>query len=385
MLQIAVCILFRCIVAQRLGFVNLARAKFCASRLIAWSCFCAFCPCWLIGQEKEITSELYQQALDKLGSESRIEWLESGSLSLKRWEPGRSIEIRGVLVEWEPSRVVLVRKDASGPTTFPGDQVIGIVPGWKEESFAKVHSLFVSQKFAEVISEGQSILKTSSVPRWQQRLIVAEMVQAASALGQWQVAGKIYSYLAQDTSPQLLLSVIPLPWSDELLAAGKGLREPAAEWIQRSEPEMQLLGASWLIGSEQNGTAIDALKRLSSNDSLLVSNYAQAQLWRTVPPAEIPSTYFGKWVELRDAMPLALQAGPTMLLGHRLEQAGTWELAVAEWLRIASLHRDRYHLRNRAIDRAVAACRAAGDGDQADRIATRYAGPIDPSTKKTKR
>ena len=307
-----------------------------------------------------------------MGSESRIEWLESGALSLKRWEPGRSIELRGVLVVWEPTRLVLVRKDAKGPTTFPGDQVIGIDPGWKEKSFADVHRHFMEHRFAEVISEGQSILKTPSVPRWQQRLIVAEMVQSACALGQWQVAGKVYGYLAQDTSPQVLLSVIPLPWSDELLSAGKGMREPAAEWLQRTEPEMQLLGASWLLGSEQNGVALDVLKRLSSHESPLVSHYAQSQLWRSVPPSEVESTYFGKWVALRDAMPLALQAGPTMLLGHRMEQSGAWELAVAEWLRIASLYGDRYHLKTQAIERAIAACRAAGAVGQADRIAARF-------------
>jgi hypothetical protein len=150
------------------------------------------------------------------------------------------------------------------------------------------------------------------------------------------------------------------------------MREPAAEWLQRTEPEMQLLGASWLLGSEQNGVALDVLKRLSSHESPLVSHYAQSQLWRSVPPSEVESTYFGKWVALRDAMPLSLQSGPTMLLGHRLEQSGAWELAVAEWLRIASLYGDRYHLKTQAIERAIAACRAAGAVGQADRIAARF-------------
>jgi hypothetical protein len=360
------------IVAQGIGFVNLACIGIARLSIISCVSLGWFGCNALLAQEDEPASDLYRQALDKLGSESRIEWLESGALSLKRWEPGRSIELRGVLVEWEPTRLVLVRKDAKGPTTFPGDQVIGIDPGWKEKSFADVHRHFMEHRFAEVISEGQSILKTPSVPRWQQRLIVAEMVQSACALGQWQVAGKVYGYLAQDTSPQVLLSVIPLPWSDELLSAGKGMREPAAEWLQRTEPEMQLLGASWLLGSEQNGVALDVLKRLSSHESPLVSHYAQSQLWRSVPPSEVESTYFGKWVALRDAMPLSLQSGPTMLLGHRLEQSGAWELAVAEWLRIASLYGDRYHLKTQAIERAIAACRAAGAVGQADRIAARF-------------
>jgi hypothetical protein len=360
------------IVAQSRRFVNLAPSEIIKLLLASWIAGGAFHLLPAIAQEEDSSSELYRQALDKLGEESRITWLESGSLSLERWEPGRSIELRGVLVEWEPSRLVLIRKNAVGPTTFPGDQVIGIEAGWKEDSFAEVHRMFTDHRFAEVISQGQTVLKTPSIPRWQQRLIVAEMVQSACALGQWQVAGKIYNVLAQDTAPLLLRAVIPLPWSDELLTAGKGLRESASDWIKKSEPEMQLLGASWLIGSDQNGLAIETLRNLANDGSPLVSNYAQAQLWRTVPPSEIESTHHGKWVAVRDKMAISMQAGPTMLLAHRLDQAGAWELAVAEWLRIASLHGDRYHLSTRAIDRSIAACRAAGAGEEADRIAARY-------------
>ncbi len=360
------------IVAQAHRFVNLVPACSLFRRLAFLIGFLVFCYAPAQSQDENPTSELYQQALDKLGPESRIQWAEPGDLSLNRWEPGRSIELRGVLIEWEADRLVLVRKGDAGPTTFPGDNVVGIEPGWKEESFSEVHRHFLEHRFADVLRQGQAVLKTPSIPRWQQRLIVAEMVQSACALRQSQVAGKLYGYLVQDRGPQLLMSVIPLPWSDELLNSGRGMSELALTWIQNQEPEMQLLGASWLLGGEQNGMGTDRLKRLSDDNSLLVSNYAKVQLWRTVPPSEIESQHLGKWVALRDRMPLSLQAGPTMLLGHRLDQAGAWELAVAEWLRIASFHADRYYLGVRAIDRATAACRNADARDWADRIIARY-------------
>jgi hypothetical protein len=61
-----------------------------------------------------------------------------------------------------------------------------------------------------------------------------------------------------------------------------------------------------------------------------------------------------------------------MLLAHRLEQSGDWELAVAEWLRIASLFGDRYHLKRHSLERAMAACRAAGAADNAEKIKARF-------------
>jgi hypothetical protein len=363
---------FPSIVAQRGRFVNLDRS-IGALRLAALGVVSLVSMgLSAISQDAATTSELYRQAMDKLGPESRIRWIDGGDMSLQRWMPGRSIELRGILVEWEPDKLVLVRRDANGPTTFPGDLAIGLEVGWKEEACAEVHQWFAEQQFENVIQKGQVALQLPSVPRWQRRILVAEMVQSACALGQWRVAGRIYDYLTQDSAPLLLQAVIPLPWSDELLTSGQGIRDSAAEWIKDEDPRMQLLGASWLLGSEQNGQAIEVLRRLSTNESVLVSNYAQAQLWRTAPPSEIRSTLFGQWVSLRDRMPISLQAGPTMLLAHRLDQAGDWELAVAEWLRIASLFGDRYHLRRQALDRAVAACRAAGAADDAEKIKARF-------------
>lgn len=361
-----------CIVAQPHRFVNLAWQQVVRRGLFAVVLLFQGFPGRSIAQDEIPATEFYRQALDRLGPESRIHWSEAGDTSLRRWEPGRTIELRGVLIEWEPDRVVLARRDGNGPSTFPGDFVIGIEPGWKDEAFANVHALFTEHRFTDVIREGQAVLKLPSIPRWQQRMIVAEMVQSASALGQWQVAGKIYGYLSQDPAPRLLRSAIPLPWSDELLGSGKGVRDMASSWIQSEPSEMQLLGASWLIGSEQNALAIETLQRLVEQEEPVISQYAKVQLWRTVPPSEIESVHFGKWVAFRDSLPLALQAGPTMLLGHRLDQAGANHLAMAEWLRIASFHGDRYHLQVRAIARAAAAARAAGEGDEAERIIGRY-------------
>ena len=67
-------------------------------------------------------------------------------------------------------------------------------------------------------------------------------------------------------------------------------------------------------------------------------------------------------------MPVPAQAGPTMLLADRLEKAGQSNLAIPEWLRIATLHADRYHLASKAIPKASAALRALGKNEEADRV-----------------
>jgi len=351
-----------CIVAKRRTFVNLH-----AFGILTFLCVC--CP---ISASQEPETELFRQALERLGGESRIQWMESGDTSLHRWEPRRVSEWTGVLVEWDPKKITLVRRNGTGTTTLPGDHAISVEAGWKLEEFANVHRLWVAEKHAEVLRDGQAALKLTGAPRWQQRLIVAEMVQSACHLGQWQVAGTVFSYLIQDEPPALLFATIPLPWSDEALTAGTTLREAALKWLDDPSLAMQLLGASWLLGTNQRERAIGVLQRLAASESTLLSGYARAQLWRTVPPDAILSSHYADWVAQRDALPLVAQAGPTMLLAHRLHQAGEWELAVAEWLRIATLLGERYHLKRSAIDRAVAACKEAGAVAEAERITARY-------------
>ena len=100
----------------------------------------------------------------------------------------------------------------------------------------------------------------------------------------------------------------------------------------------------------------------------MIVAYAKAQLWRTVPPAEILSDRYPRWLAERDKLLLPAQAGPTMLLAERLQQAGQANLAIPEWLRIATMHGDRYHLVTKAIPKAAEALRASGRTAEADRV-----------------
>ncbi len=323
------------------------------------------------GQSLETTA-FFRQAEEQLGPVSRVQWMEPGDNSLSRWEPRKVVELTGVIVEWDPAKLSMVRPTGQAATTFPGDQVIGIEVGWKLEAFAQVHQSFKKQDFAEVVRAGQAALQLTGAPRWQQRLLVCEMVESASAMGQWQLAGKIFGYMVRDDPPMLLLAVLPVPWSDESLTVGKSMREAALGWIDEDSPALQLMGASWLMSGDQRGKAVETLQRLARSDRPVITEYARSQLWRTSPPNELLSSQYATWVQERDAMPIVVQAGPTMLMAYRLQQLGEWELAVGEWLRIASLGGDRYHLKRSAIDRAIATCKAAGATAEAERISARY-------------
>jgi hypothetical protein len=169
----------------------------------------------------------------------------------------------------------------------------------------------------------------------------------------------------------LLFASIPLPWGESAFADldMAKIQALADEWIVQESESAKLLGAAWLVSGPKRALAIETLEQLSkSSKSPMIVAYAKAQLWRTVPPAEILSDRYPRWLAERDKLLLPAQAGPTMLLAERLQQAGQTNLAIPEWLRVATMHNDRYHLATKAIPKAAEALRSTGRTAEADRV-----------------
>jgi len=317
-------------------------------------------------------TQYYRQAIEKLGPPSELVWSEPGDQSLNRWRARSLIEIKAVVLSWDADKLVVVKPQGNGPTTLPGDLLVGIEPSWKFPEYSQVEVLYQERKYREVLQRGQVALAMPEVPRWQQRLLVAMMVDAAVGLKQYGVAGKVFKVLAVESPPELLLSRIPLPWSDELIEVTPALSQEALGWMESDLPAMQLLGAAWLLGGEQRLAAIEKLKSLASGGTGLVQEYSKVQLWRLALPEEILSEKVSSWILQRDSLAVAYQAGPTMLLAHRFEQANQPKLAIAEWLRVASMHSDRYHLATQAVSRGNRAAKGTGEESFARQVASSF-------------
>lgn len=326
--------------------------------------------CCMNGQtraQSPTPQELPSSSLDKA---SNIWIAEPGDTSLNRWDPRQLFEDSGVVLEWDSQKTVLVRASATNKTTIPGDFVVRIEPVWANAAGERIHRWFSERQYQSVVKNGKEAIN-SGLPRWQQRVILAEMIESYSAMGKPNLAGILFVSLAKEDCPQLLLATIPLPWGEMSFADAdlSRIQSLSEDWMVQETEAVQLLGAAWLISGAKRSIAIETLERLMKNSkNPMVGAYARAQLWRTVPPAEILSERLPRWLAERDKLLLPLQAGPTMLLAERLQQAGLSNLAIPEWLRIATLHGDRYHLASKAISKASAGLRAAGRIEEADRV-----------------
>ncbi len=306
-----------------------------------------------------------------MGGPSRVWMLQPGDTGLSDFSTNRVSEDFGVIVSWDAKQLVLIRPGSSNRTTIGGDSVIRIEPGWKSPDFQQVHDSFCSRDFSTVITAGQKVLKLTEIPQWQQRLVVAEMVEAATVMEKWQVAGQVFGFLAKDSPPQLLLSTIPLPWSDEAAKNMDRIAGSAAKWMTDPNESMQLLGAGWGLSGNDRSTAIEILGRLSKSSTPVISAYAKCQLWRTVPPATVLSEHYAQWISQRDNIFFPAQAGPTMLLADRLERASQGAVAIPEWLRVSTLHADRVYLAKKSVENAARELRSMGRTAEAESLLKR--------------
>lgn len=304
---------------------------------------------------------------EQFSKDSRIWFSQTGDGGLARWDALESTQDFGIVLEWNAKEVILVRPDSRNKVSFPGDNVVRIEPAWNEP-LDKVWSLFRDRKYQEVLTQGAEAIK-SKAPLWQRRVILSAMIESASASGKSGIAGNLFEYLAPLDPPNLLLASIPLPWTDELTEGDTGMQPRAEKWIVHDQEAVRLLGAGWLLSGSKRATAIKILEQIAKDSkNPTLSAYARIQLWRIVPPAEIISERLPKWMNERDKLLFPCQAGPTMLLAYRLAQTGQPILAAGEWMRVATLHSERYDLVPKAFAKAIQSLRDADRTEDADRV-----------------
>ena len=235
---------------------------------------------------------------------SQIWMAEPGDNSLEHWPPRELFEDQGVILEWNQQKLTIVRPNSKTVSTIIGDQVVRIEPAWSNDSAEKLHRMYCDRLFPAVLNNGKATIG-SKLPLWEKLLILAEMIESASSLGKTVVAATLFSSLAKENSPELLLATIPISWGDEVLADDQVKLQGLAEnWIKEEHEALQLMGASWLLSGSKRSMAVQKLELLAKNSKIrVISAYAKAQLWRTVPPAEIMSDRYTQWISQRDSLP----------------------------------------------------------------------------------
>lgn len=279
------------------------------------------------------------------------------------WSEPTIVQLRGSIREFDQDQLLLVEHDAA-QRSISSQQIVWVEPNWSNEAAANAHRLFVSKQYRDVIATVPEVLKTG-LARWQQRFLIAELVQSVDALGNPRAAGVFFLNLAQSKPPPLLYAAMPLCWS--VREPSTALQAEAANWLASGDDVAQLLGASWLLSGPQRGEATRLLTRLQASENSAIAQLAVAQAWRLVPPPQT-MMFLNQWIEFRDKLLPPLQLGPTELIADRLMRVGEAELAIGQWLRIASVHGQQYHRAAEALELATAQLKRLGRDEEAKRL-----------------
>ncbi len=282
---------------------------------------------------------------------------------LDAWSTRETVQLRGQIREFDYDKLVLLQNDGSS-RTLASAQVSKVLPVWRNAVAASTHQLMVERKYRDVYRTVPEALKSDLV-QWQQRILIADLVQAADALGNQQAACVVFLSLAKSNAPPLLYNCIPLCWT--ALEPSPALVQSASKWLGSEDEVEKLIGASWLLLGEQQSAASQALTQLRSSENLVVAQMAVAQSWRMLPPpktmVELPA-----WLSFRDKLLPPLQLGPTELIADRLMRVGETDLAIGQWMRIASVHADQYHRAAAALELAAAQLKRLGRDEEAKRL-----------------
>lgn len=276
------------------------------------------------------------------------------------WKPIATVTLAGKILDFDSDYLTLLSAEGK-QSRYPSRQVVDISFQWATPEAKAATLTFERQEYREAVAAIQACYK--ELPRWQQRQILAKLVVALDVAGGPRIAGILFLDLAKAKPPAMLYSAMPLCWT--VREPDRALAEAAAGWIASQDESARLLGASWLSTGSRRSEAQDVLHELKSSKNPTIGALATAQSWRWVPP---PKSELSQWFEYRDRLIAPLQLGPTEFLADRLQRLGKPELALGQWMRIASLYPERYHRFSAATDQAIGQLKQMQRDGEAQRL-----------------
>jgi hypothetical protein len=277
------------------------------------------------------------------------------------WTSTPATQFEGRVQSFTAERLVLVGKDGQ-ERALDSDQIERVDVAWTNPAIIDALKLFEERRYQEATI---ALNAARDAAGWQTQILVGKMVQAKVAMGDIPTAGNIFKALANSLPPSMLYADMPLCWASK--EPDRVLFKQAQEWLQAQSDAEKLMGASWLLMSDELDKAKRTLVQLQSSSNPTLAKLAVAQSWRTVSPPETMHE-LSQWQEFRDQLLEPLQLGPTEFIADRLLRIGETELALGQWMRIATIHADRYHRAQVAMENAAARLTRLGREQEANRL-----------------
>jgi hypothetical protein len=272
-----------------------------------------------------------------------------------------TVKRRGEIRGWEGTALTLETNGRE--ESIPNEIIVRIDTAWSEE-YQAARRLLEERQFAAAIQPLAKAAVAESRP-WAASVIRADLVRALSATGSdFEAVQQFVLILARDPETRFM-EFAPLAWDSGMVDAP--FAALAQQCLASSKPNLQLLGASWLLGTAARAAAVELLGKLKQDIRPEVAHLAAAQLWRgEVPRAS--RTQVDSWARQIERMPNALRAGPLLVTGMAYARLDEKDRALLALLELPILHPDDFRLAATGLSRAAALLAARDDAGSARRL-----------------
>lgn len=290
---------------------------------------------WLVSQQPSLAQMPVASSWDEHAT-VRL-WVAPAANRSARWFPEKIVERLAEVETWDAKQLSGLDRVTGDDFAVPAERVIWLEPIQWPEPERVAWEQFQSARYAESLP---LLLEAVSArpPIWRQQWLSAVAAQAAMRSGRYKIALELVSQLDRRSLPPVVLGWMPVIWESHVNDAA--MQTAALERLAEGSPATRLVAASWLLSSPSRAEAAGVLRSLAGDDQRPeVARLARVLLWQLVPPPEVQAA-LENWIAELDALPMALQTGPTLTLIGALRSSGNGESAerFAKGLQLTPIH-----------------------------------------------
>lgn len=235
------------------------------------------------------------------------------------WYPRPIKHLSGKVVSLDNKALKFIVSGDQVPTQMAAYRLVWIRPGSVSAEQSAALKLFADEDYSAAVTP---LIESVSQrpPVWRQQMLLMLAANAAWRSRRSKVSLELVAQLDARPLPPCTIAWLPIAWRGQRPQVAT--IDAAETRITDDSPTVRLVAASWLLSSPSRQKAAQVLKQLAvANDRPVIARLAESVLWASATPPEVIKKH-REWEKKVDAMPLAIQTGPRLLLATKSESAG---------------------------------------------------------------
>jgi tetratricopeptide (TPR) repeat protein len=233
---------------------------------------------------------------------------------VQRWN---GITDRGTIISQDAGGIRMLRADTRREILISADQIKDVQVKLTV-AHERADKLFEERDYVAAAERFEEALKVET-RRWLRSKIAARLVACHIASGDSIAAISAFFSASQAADGQISVSAVPLWWLPQ--APSTPVTQHASAMLQSNNPLEQVIGASFLFGTDHSEAARGIVSQLTTYRDERVSQMARTQSWRW-EVATATASDVAAWQRQVMRLPAEARGGPYFVIGLALARLG---------------------------------------------------------------